>query len=261
MISKKTIIIFFAIIIIISIIAIFLLFNPIPQPQSYHHFADQRTWFGIPNTLNVLSNIPLALAGIWGLFLLGNRKKILFVDNKEKLPWMGISIGLILTAIYSSYYHLVPNDARLVFDRISMTIVFMSLVTVLIQDRISFRFGLGLWPILLALGIYSVLHWYFGELQGTGDLRLYMIVQGYTVLIAFVMLFLPSHYTRTWELGMVIVFYGLAKIFEMFDWQIYHVTHRIISGHTLKHLFVAMAALALFRMLAKRKIKIKEDYE
>lgn len=252
--SKKNIILFC--IIIASIGAIFLLFNPVSQPQSYHHFGDERTWIGISNTLNVLSNIPLALAGMWGLFLLRHRKKNLFVDKKEKLPWIGISLGLILTALCSAWYHLAPDNARLVWDRISMTIVFMSLITVLIQDRINFRLGLNLWPLLIFLGIYSVLHWYFGELHGTGDLRLYLIIQGYTVLIALSMLFFSSHYTRSWELAIVILFYGLAKVFEMFDWQIYDVTNKIISGHTLKHLFVAMAALALFDMLEKRKIII-----
>ena len=35
-----------------------LLLPPIPQDQSYHQFADQRTIFGVPNFWNVVSNIP-----------------------------------------------------------------------------------------------------------------------------------------------------------------------------------------------------------
>src|SRR5580692_5805892 len=38
-----------------GIIASFLL-PPLRQPESYHHFADDRTLAGIPNCLNVISN-------------------------------------------------------------------------------------------------------------------------------------------------------------------------------------------------------------
>ena len=44
----------------------------LPLGPSYHVFADQRTLFGIPNALNVLSNIPFLLVGMWGvLWLIG----------------------------------------------------------------------------------------------------------------------------------------------------------------------------------------------
>jgi hypothetical protein len=38
----------------------------IPQPVSYHHFADQRGWLGIPNFGDVVSNVPFAIVGVWG---------------------------------------------------------------------------------------------------------------------------------------------------------------------------------------------------
>src|SRR5258708_23386311 len=42
------------------------LLPPIPQDQSYHQFADQRTIFGIPNFWNVVSNLPFLVAGAAG---------------------------------------------------------------------------------------------------------------------------------------------------------------------------------------------------
>src|SRR4029077_16453316 len=39
----------------------------IPQDQSYHGFADQRTLLGVPNGADVLSNLAFALVGILGL--------------------------------------------------------------------------------------------------------------------------------------------------------------------------------------------------
>ena len=40
---------------------------PIPQPESYHNFADQRRLLGIPNFWDVVSNLPFAVAGALGL--------------------------------------------------------------------------------------------------------------------------------------------------------------------------------------------------
>ena len=51
----------------LAVIGVDLLLPRIPQPQSYHNFADQRSFLGIPNFGDVVSNIPFALFGVWGL--------------------------------------------------------------------------------------------------------------------------------------------------------------------------------------------------
>ena len=48
-------------------LAALLLLPPIPQDQSYHKFADQRTLFGTPNFWNVVSNFPFIAIGLAGL--------------------------------------------------------------------------------------------------------------------------------------------------------------------------------------------------
>lgn len=52
-----------------------------------------------------------------------------------------------------------------------MTIVFMSLVSAMIAERIAIRVGLWLLPVLLIIGLASVVQWYLSELRGAGDLR------------------------------------------------------------------------------------------
>jgi hypothetical protein len=49
-----------------TIVAAFLV-KPMAQPLSYHDFADQRSWLGIPNFWNVFSNFPFLLVGLYGL--------------------------------------------------------------------------------------------------------------------------------------------------------------------------------------------------
>jgi hypothetical protein len=44
---------------------------------------------------------------------------------------------------------------------------------------------------------------------------------------------------------LVIVFYGVAKIFESLDWQVWELTHHVIAGHALKHVSSGLAGAAL----------------
>lgn len=231
-----------------------LLVGPIPQPPAYNHFADQRSWLGIAHAADVLSNIPIALAGLWGLFLLFTLGKVHFKDKLERLPWLGVSIGLFLTALGSSYYHLEPDNFRLVWDRVPLSIVFTSYVAALICERINIFVGLYLWPALLVIGFISVWQWYLSELHQASDLRLYLGVQTFALLATLIMLLTPSPYDRKGDIGIVIVFFGLARLFELYDHQIYIFSEGIFSGHTLKHIAAAVAGIWLIRMLAKRKI-------
>jgi hypothetical protein len=235
--------------------AVALVLPRIPQPLSYHNFADQRAWLGIPNFGNVASNLPFAVVGIWGLiFLLRRPSRELqqhFADSRERWPYILVFIGVLLTAFGSSYYHLAPDNARLVWDRLPMTIVFMSMVAAVIMERVSVRAGLWLLPLLLAVGAGSVLLWHLSEVDGHGDLRFYAAVQFYSAAVLLLTLLLPAKYTRSSDFAVIAVFYLLAKILETADRQVFEVGH-IVSGHTLKHLVAAGGGYWILRMLQKR---------
>jgi hypothetical protein len=255
MISRRTALCVLAVVTAILITTAFFL-PRIPQPQSYHAFADQRVYFGIPNFWNVASNIPFAIVGLWGLLYLSrltpNELSLRFVDRRERWPYIILFTGLVLTAFGSSYYHWQPNNARLVWDRLPMTIVFMSLIAALVSERISLRAGLWLLPVLLLVGIGSVLQWYWSELQGAGDLRFYAAVQAYSVVFLLLVLLCPPRYTRGLDLAIVAGLYVLAKLLETFDKTVFAWGH-LISGHTLKHLAGAMAGYWILRMLQRRR--------
>lgn len=239
------------------IFVIGLIIGPIPQPEAYHNFADQRSFFGIANSWNVLSNISFVLAGIWGLFLLYSLGKVKFKDDRERWPWVGVSIGLILTGISSGYYHLEPNNSRLVWDRLSMTIIFMSFVAALVTERINVKLGLWLLFILLLIGFFCVLHWYASELHGAGDLRLYLGLQVFTVVVGLVMLFVPSPYNRNGDIVIALLLFGLAYLLEIYDHPVAIFTKNKISGHTLKHFTAALAGIWLIQMIWNRQRLIK----
>ena len=226
----------------------------IPQPQSYHDFADQRRWLGIPNFGDVASNLLFAVSGVWGLsFLLGRRGVERFVDPRERWAYFFVFLGLFLTAFGSGYYHLAPGNARLVWDRLPMTLAFMGLVSAMISERVSVRAGFYLLPLLLLIGVGSVALWWYSEVRGAGDLRFYAMLQVYAVLILPVLLLLPPRYTRSWDFAVVFGFYVFAKLFETGDRRIFLTDQHTISGHTLKHLAAGAAGFWILRMLQKRE--------
>jgi hypothetical protein len=221
-----------------------------PQPLAYHDFADRRGWLGITNFGDVSSNLLFAVAGVAGLVFLSSRDGAKrFLDRGERWPYFFVFLGLLLTAFGSAYYHLAPDNARLVWDRLPMTIAFMGLVAAMIAERINVTLGVYLLPVLLLIGAASVAWWWHTETIGAGDLRFYAAVQAYAVLVLPVLLLLPPRYTRSGDFLVVFGFYVMAKILETFDRQIFMLTGRMVSGHTLKHLAAGAAGLWILRML------------
>lgn len=227
------------------------LLPPIPQPLAYHNFADQRGWLGIPNFGDVVSNVPFAIVGVWGLIFLFKPHAARFSDPRERWLYVVMFAGLVLTAFGSAYYHLAPDNARLVWDRIPIMIVFMALLAAVIAERVSVELGFWLFPILQAAGVGSVLLWRAGELHGHGDLRSYAAVQVYAILVLLLALLLPPTYTRGSDFAVVVGLYVLAKILEEADRQVFALGH-VVSGHTLKHLVAAAAGYWILRMLQRR---------
>ena len=238
----------------VLIVAVAVFLPRIPQPQSYHDFADQRALLGIQNFGDVASNLLFALAGISGLiFLLQKSEQDPFIDPRERWAYLLVFLGLLLTAFGSGFYHLAPDNARLVWDRLPMTLAFMGLVSAMISERVGVRIGFYLLPVLLLIGVGSVVLWWYSESRGAGDLRPYAAVQVYAVLVLPILLLLPPRYTRSWDLVAVFCLYVLAKIFETEDRQIFSLDRHTVSGHTLKHLAAGAAGFWILGMLRKRQ--------
>jgi hypothetical protein len=230
---------------------------PVPQPAEYHRFADQREFFGVPNFFNVISNVGFLLVGVRGMLFLTRsgsaRANTVFVEPRERWPYLVLLASVALTGIGSAYYHLAPHNDRLMWDRLPMAVAIMALVAATLAERVSVRAGLQLLPLLVALGAGSVLYWHWSEQQGAGNLNFYIVVQFYSILVIVLLAkFFPSRYTRGEDIYAVVAWYALAKAGEIADQKIYDLGN-LVSGHTVKHLVAAAAAYWILRMLRRRK--------
>jgi hypothetical protein len=244
MLKKHVIVPFLALLFIIGMS----MHNPIAQDLHYHNFADRRTIFGIPNFLNVITNVPFLIIGAAGLRVVSTVK-----ETKLKRISSLLFFGFVLLTFGSGYYHLFPNNETLVYDRIPIVIIFMSFFALIICDCINPSKGYVAFLILNALGILSVVYWILTEHEGNGDLRWYAIVQFFPLIAIPLLLFLyqtPFNYSK--EVILMFVFFGLAKFAEHFDKEIYRCLFNTISGHSLKHVFVAIAGYELVSLITRR---------
>jgi hypothetical protein len=233
-----------------------LLAPPLAQEQAYHHFADTRALLGIANAADTVSNAAFLVVGLLGLAFLWRERaansRMRFASPHELHAYGVFFAGVALTSFGSAYYHLAPDDARLVWDRLPMTIAFMSLVAAVAGERIDPRWAsVLLWPLVL-LGIASVAYWRWSAVAGTENLWPYLAVQfgSIAVVLAMALLF-PSRYTRGGVIFWLAAAYGLAKLFEIYDREIFALLDGV-SGHTLKHLAAASGVYLLLRALRRR---------
>jgi predicted membrane channel-forming protein YqfA (hemolysin III family) len=239
---------------VVSVVAAIgmLLHGPIAQYPNYHDFADKRALWGVPNALDVLSNIPFLAVGIWGLWALrgeGWRRLGAAKPGFAMLAW-----GLILTAFGSSFYHLAPDNFRLVFDRIPIALSAAGLIagvraaTVAPMQPARVPLALG------AVGVASVLWWYASDRTSVGDLRPYLFVQfAPVVLVPLWQLIAGDSMRNRIAFALAIVLYAGAKVCEVEDPAIFGNT-AFISGHTVKHLLAGAASAALMSLALRPKM-------
>ncbi|HEX4329940.1 MAG TPA: hypothetical protein VH105_24340 [Burkholderiales bacterium] len=215
-----------------------------PQDESFHQFVDGRAWLGIPNAQNVLSNLPIALAGMAGLGLLVLRR-LKTTGTAFTANLMLFFAGLIVTAACSAWYHAAPTGGNLVLDRMGLVLAYAGTLGLLAADKVSARAGWCLGALALAAGPASVLWW-----QATGNVAPYAVVQfGGMLLLLLAALFWREGSGPNW--GWLLALYAAAKLCEMYDYEIYAWSGHVVAGHALKHLLAAGAGLAVIAPLMR----------
>jgi Ceramidase len=236
---------------VITTIVIFVFLKPIPQEETYHHFANDNIILGIHNFWNTISNIGFIAVGTIGIYFL--RKNIIY----NPIIWT-LFMGVFLTGIGSSYYHYTPNNITLVWDRLPMTIVFTSFFALIYSWCFSEKMGFKIWLLSLAMGLYSVFYWQYTEQFLRGDLRLYAIVQFLPILLITIIVAtnFKKHTFLLKPILMIVLWYIIAKLLEHFDMYLFETTN-FLSGHPIKHLAAAIAAYYMYKMVMVKLINDK----
>ncbi len=226
----------------------------IPQPLQYHDFADRRACFGMANCFDTASNALFMLAGLAGLrFLFSEAGRHAFIDPREAIPYRLFFLAAILVGLGSGYYHLAPDNDRLLWDRAAMSLALMSLFAAILCERVSLAAGLRLLPLLFAAGLGSAGYWGWSEMRGSGDLRAYGLMQLYPLLLVPLLLWLYApRYSGDRDILAVIGLYLLALLCDFTDHRIAALTGAV-SGHTLKHVTAALAIYWVVVRLRRRQ--------
>ncbi len=228
--------------------------GPLPQDPAYHMFADTRTALGgVPHAWDVLSNLSILAAGLLGLAL----RPRMTIALEEHAAVNVLIAASILTGFGSAYYHWAPSNAPLVWDRLPIAVVLMSLLALVMADRVHPLFArIALWP-FIALGVASVFVWGVSEAMGQGDLLLYLIVRlGTGAAIALlVILRQPRHTGTSWLVAALAIEIAMG-VLERFDHEVFRLTGGLISGHSLKHVLAGVGLAFLFGWLRLRKARV-----
>ena len=200
--------------------------GPIAQPPAYHDFADARSWLGIARAADVLSNVPFALVALWAL-----------ASRRNGLAWTAFDVSLLLTAFGSAYYHLAPDDARLVWDRIPIALACGAMIVAVYGETHDARRTAGALAAMCVAAVASVAWW-----RSTADLRPYLLLQVAPLVLVPLWQWQARRPRRERVLfGLAFACYAVAKGFEVRDRAVFDAL-AFASGHTLKHLAAALAA-------------------
>jgi hypothetical protein len=230
-----------------------LLYGPIAQPERYNEFADRRAILGVPNGADVLSNAGFAIVGLWGLVRLWPAR----AHRTLSAAWPGYClflVALVLAAAGSSFYHLGPDNGRLVWDRLPIALACAGLLAAVRADSRPDTSGRLAALVLAIAALASVLWWRLTDIAGAGDLRPYVLVQASPLVLipAWHAIYRAPRDERI-AFGAAILLYLAAKAAELNDQALYSAL-QWVSGHTVKHV-LATAACAIITFQLIRRLR------
>ena len=222
----------------------------ISQNPDYHLFADTRALRGIPNAMDVLSSGAFFAVGAVGFLITLKRR----TGNPSSFAYLLMFSGVFLTGASAIWYHLQPDNDRIVWYRLTGTVPVVALFSAVFSERVNARGGRLLLLPAVFFSVLAIAFWVLSESWGRGDLRPYGFVRVLAVVLTPTIVAL--YWENSWKGGYCIliwfVCYCLTLICENQDNSIYSFGY-IVSGHTLKHLFSAGAYGIIAHMLLSRR--------
>jgi hypothetical protein len=234
----------------LTLCVVLALAQPIPQDQAYHLFSDTRALFGVGNFADVASNGAFLLVGTAGLWATARAYRVHGSPRTFEFTAFALFFAFVIAvSAGSAYYHLRPDDERLLWDRLPIALAFMTLFALIIADRLALSAdsrGVVL-ACLLVAAVLSLVYW-----RATGDLRLYFGIQVIPIVVLPVLCltFPRGTHIGNRTIWVMLALYVGAKVAELFDKDIFALTGGTVGGHAWKHLLAATAVAMIVRQLA-----------
>ncbi len=228
----------------IALVLALLMHGPIAQFADYHDFADHSIVAGIPHAGDVLSNLAFAFVAAWGAAKLSPLFRAPAI-HAGRYGYGLFILGLLTTACGSTYYHLAPDNARLLWDRLPIALSCAGLLAAMRAKYVPAADERRDALVLGMAAIAGVLWWRHTDLRGHGDLRWYLLFQ--VLPLVLIPAWQAIYHARRSEriaVAAAALLYGAAKLAELYDHPVQDALH-VVSGHTLKHLLAAAAAAVL----------------
>lgn len=234
----------------------------LPQAAHYHDFADARTLLRIPYAMDVLSNLPLLLAGLAIAWQLRRFAR----TSAQLLPLWGwllaiAALGFALTALASSIYHWQPDDTGVFWDRLAMGVIFAAVIGLAAGQIYGALTAAAAAFLTLAAAVLALWIW-----RQTGNFTPWIVLQAGGMLLLLAIACVPKHSplrqaaVPLLPLGALIAWYSLAKLAELGDHSVFAASTGLLSGHSLKHILAALAAWPLLQMLYNAQADLAEPF-
>lgn len=207
--------------------------GPIERGGGFHHYADQRTWLGIPHAGDVLSNLGFVVGAL------------IYV---RRVPALSLAVAWI--GVGSAIYHWAPTDTTLALDWAPIGVTLMLVLAAVIHDRIGPRPGQVVQSFGPIAAVFAVVYWLMtgGTDDGDGNrgnMAPYVAVQLLGVALPpLLALVAPGRIATRYLLAAVGCFVA-ARALGAYDADLLDALG--ISGHSLKHLAAAAAAACVLR--------------
>ena len=199
--------------------------NKIPLPPSYHNLADTRKLLNVKNGYNVLSNLAVFAPT---LYLLQKHN----LNTKNKI----LAFHISLITLTSTYYHLYPTNARIVWDMLSIATTHAVVLSYFVEEKIAIT--------LYLFSIISVIYW-----------SLYNDLRPYILLLVGIPLYIILQIYNDERVKQYIIPLIISAVFARYvehnDAKIFKITNKTISGHTLKHLSAGISLYVTIIILEK----------
>ena len=229
------------------------------RTPAYNLFADQATCLGIPNFTNVASNLAFVLVGVWALAWFWTERTRLrgtrFGSRTELALYASFFAAAVLVGLGSGYYHWVPTNATLFWDRCPMTLAAAALTGAFIAERVDRRAGV---IVAIALALFlpaTLVYWRMSEAAGAENLWPYIVgLYGSLGVATLLLLLFRSPFTHGGQAFVAVAWYAFAMPFDkLLDGWVYSLGG-VLGGHAVKHVFAAMAMFWLFWFMLRPRV-------